>query len=562
MKPEEMRAKIQELVDRFAPWEEPCKQKKVLVIEAVKNAELVSIFNELHSLMQHSVFFEVILQTGFQKICSKNVTRRDQSLKEIESWNLASPILPLLEAMHDVLIKSQRESKGVKFKVSPFSSLEVGKQYWDGGAVFGFDSIISQQLMTSVKNELFLGFFALDLTESSDQETYRKIITQLNQSPQNATALLSVCDGVFSESICFIKDENGLTALLATKDHSEKVSYIHRFTRELATENKITLLPCKNMKIIHNGDCSIYSEININGILYEALKRQSIYKTLMALKENKLNLSDARIQMADLGIQSSTRGDPPLLRRWLCGNAGLFFLRAHAQGWLDFCEKIGIHPVYMIKTKDQNWSIELYKSNIYLNYPLFFPLPIPILDSVIGDTLKDFPTSSPGQFQLPNDENGESRIVKIPTEESINTPPVAFDDEEESKQYLINCINLAILGKSKVNNPSTDIPKLGADSYLGWMSANASGTRGWNRFSHWYHGDSGIKRARELLEVTNNRNSTYKQILEQLQKANGESSNNKHSLSRYLLSQLHRFSFTEVEKINEDDFKEIKLSLI
>jgi hypothetical protein len=185
-------------------------------------------------------------------------------------------------------------------------------------------------------------------------------------------------------------------------------------------------------------------------------------------------------------------------------------------------------------------------------------------DKVIVTNI-NFSIPSPSQFLLPNGENGEPRIVEIPTEESISTPWVTFHKlarAEERKQYLINRINLAILGKVEVNNPSADIPLANEDSYLGWMSANASGTRGWNRFSHWYHGDSGVERARELLEVTNNPNSTCKQILEQLQKANGESSNNKHSLSRYLFSQLNGHSFADLATLSEDDFNGIKLNLI
>ncbi|MBA3535762.1 MAG: ankyrin repeat domain-containing protein, partial [Tatlockia sp.] len=126
------------------------------------------------------------------------------------------------------------------------------------------------------------------------------------------------------------------------------------------------------------------------------------------------------------------------------------------------------------------------------------------------------------------------------------------------RQKLIDKINVAILGKDKVNNPKTELPIDDKTSYLGWMNLKATGTRGFSRFSHWYHGDSGVKRARDLLEIANNPEASYEVILSHLQNAFKDSSNHKHSLSRYLVAQFNGQDFAELKELKDESFTEIK----
>lgn len=118
-------------------------------------------------------------------------------------------------------------------------------------------------------------------------------------------------------------------------------------------------------------------------------------------------------------------------------------------------------------------------------------------------------------------------------------------------------INTAILGKSIITN-AMELPKNNDHSYLGWMNNHALGTRGINRFSHWFHGESGIKRARELLEVANNPKSSSSEILKKLQSTFEESSQHTHSLSRYLVAQFDQRDFREFERLTDDQFQAIK----
>lgn len=137
--------------------------------------------------------------------------------------------------------------------------------------------------------------------------------------------------------------------------------------------------------------------------------------------------------------------------------------------------------------------------------------------------------------------------------------PIFKNSMESSKkiQNLREKINFAILGKKIVKDAKTESAE--EDSYLGWMSKHATGTRGITRFSHWFHGASGIERARRLLEIANDSTATYSEILDQLKSTFHQSSYHKHSLSRYLLAQ-----FTETPQLvmgaSDDKFRGMKIS--
>lgn len=130
----------------------------------------------------------------------------------------------------------------------------------------------------------------------------------------------------------------------------------------------------------------------------------------------------------------------------------------------------------------------------------------------------------------------ETENAHLHTLESSLSNEMRLTLVREKKRYLIQKINQAVLGKSVItpNNALAESPDEDEDSYLGWMEENASGTRGLTRFSHWYHGDSGKNRARDLLAITNNFNSSYEDITDKLAEVISESSNTNHSLKTYL----------------------------
>lgn len=101
---------------------------------------------------------------------------------------------------------------------------------------------------------------------------------------------------------------------------------------------------------------------------------------------------------------------------------------------------------------------------------------------------------------------------------------------------------------------------VGIHNYLDWCSKNVSGTRGLTRFSHWYHGDSGIRRAQDLKKTIGKFfsltaddhglvKSTIKEILQ-------GSSNTRHSLARFVCSALA--GDMEIETLPDSDYKTIR----
>lgn len=139
--------------------------------------------------------------------------------------------------------------------------------------------------------------------------------------------------------------------------------------------------------------------------------------------------------------------------------------------------------------------------------------------------------------------------------------------EEEKKYYqslrverIKEKINLAIVGKKKtemdIKNIERESPN--ENSYLRWMNENIQGTRGLTRFSHWYHGDSGKNRAKQLLKVANDPKSDLDTIVKQLKQAFSESSNSVHSLSRYLTASFGEMELNELQKASDSTFKDYK----
>jgi hypothetical protein len=95
----------------------------------------------------------------------------------------------------------------------------------------------------------------------------------------------------------------------------------------------------------------------------------------------------------------------------------------------------------------------------------------------------------------------------------------------------------------------------GVTEYLAWSEKNA---KGW-RLSHFYHGETGRIRARELLASINRARATSsedacKDALDQAYRAYGESGVSKHSLSRYMYDALHEAGQPTVGNLSDTDF--------
>lgn len=104
---------------------------------------------------------------------------------------------------------------------------------------------------------------------------------------------------------------------------------------------------------------------------------------------------------------------------------------------------------------------------------------------------------------------------------------------------------------------------IGIQNYLDWCSKNASGTRGLTRFSHWYHGDSGIRRAQDLQKKIESFSNVTADDLDLVKSTIKEklhgSSNTRHSLARFIFAALARDM--EIETLPDSDYKTIRSGL-
>jgi hypothetical protein len=182
--------------------------------------------------------------------------------------------------------------------------------------------------------------------------------------------------------------------------------------------------------------------------------------------------------------------------------------------------------------------------------------------------LDSYPAAAPylyeqwGKQYLKTDKYNQSpKVVPTPVIDKQRSPSeknCLLQQDALKIQNLREKINDAILGKKIITRAKTELPVDDKQSYLGWMSEHATGIRGITRFSHWYHGDRGVNRARDLLETANTPGATYQEILQKLQTVFQESSQHKHSLSRYLVAKFDQKDFAIVEVLSDDNFSEIK----
>ncbi|KTD04776.1 hypothetical protein Lgor_0858 [Fluoribacter gormanii] len=97
----------------------------------------------------------------------------------------------------------------------------------------------------------------------------------------------------------------------------------------------------------------------------------------------------------------------------------------------------------------------------------------------------------------------------------------------------------------------------GICNYLDWCKENATGIRGITRFSHWFHGESGVLRAQNLQRVISDSSDLNKEaLLSLLSKHLQGSGNTRHSLTRFIHAALARDN--ELETLPDADFKEVR----
>lgn len=98
-------------------------------------------------------------------------------------------------------------------------------------------------------------------------------------------------------------------------------------------------------------------------------------------------------------------------------------------------------------------------------------------------------------------------------------------------------------------------------AYLNWRATEAPGHRFFNRFNHWYHGSSGIKRTENILQQIRNGVSSH-QLMQEVKLAVEDSSHRKHSYSRYIFDVFKGPATKTVDNQNDEEFLELKTDFL
>src|SRR5580704_3587507 len=211
----QMKKEMHHLAEEFKKYQGSLGE--VTIGEIANNKELMNIFASLYHLMQSPLFFEVLCSEGF--------------IKSGGEWTLASPIAHLAATFYRFMTLSNLSD--VEFSdagsIGAFSCTECEwNSTWSG-----LDSVIGERLLSSRQDEIFLGLFDIDLRSEQDVSQYENIIKDMRSNASNRmTAVVFIYNGVYTESLFFIKNENKIEVLAATNS-SGAVSHIHRFTDEL-----------------------------------------------------------------------------------------------------------------------------------------------------------------------------------------------------------------------------------------------------------------------------------------------------------------------------------------
>lgn len=325
--------------------------------EIKKNKELMRLFSSLYNLMQFPQFFELLLGDGFKKTTKNGINK----------WDFISPIMLLIGVFYKILggLFLDRE---VYYFGHDFSCQE---KLWTGTSA-SVDFHLSQWLVKQSTDELFLGVHDVYLHDKQNKSQYENLIKKLITHPSaKMTAILDVYDGIFTEPLFFIKDAKTVELLVATNS-SGQASHIHSFTKQLIDEYKIKCTHSPNINVTHDGNCSIHAELNINSVLYEALRRNnSVYDVIDTLRKKGHSLSNHRVYLSDVAPNNNCPDKPDFstLARLLTSAARVFLILG-GSGWIEFCKTRAIHPKNIVKTAYNEWATIGYSN--WLSTKVFF----------------------------------------------------------------------------------------------------------------------------------------------------------------------------------------------
>ncbi|WP_131795798.1 hypothetical protein [Fluoribacter gormanii] len=317
-------------------------------------ANINLLFFELNKLMQDPLFIEALFHKGFKYRDPDPIpeelkkTLYQDRVCDIPGatpvWDFASSIAPLLCCF--IAFKEAESQANPEYRVMYNEELlGCREREWQSPIP------IHEELSSALKgygpnNDYFFGSFDFDMRSTQDQREYEDLIKQIKAPTfERSSALVRICDGIFTECLFFIKDGDRLEVLLATGHSVNRPSHVHHKTEKLIKKYNIKKTTCSKITVIHDGNCTLHSTLNINTVLQLAtlLPNASVYTVLDKLRKNRLNLNDFRIQYEDSPkVDEKFKPDGPTYVRLLFAVGVLAKNIGLETQWSDFCKKRSI----------------------------------------------------------------------------------------------------------------------------------------------------------------------------------------------------------------------------
>lgn len=314
--------------------------------QAYESSQLWSILGQFYPLMHETAFLEILLEDGFKNIGAK---------LSAKTWTFASPFLPLLETFCALRFFNPENPK-LLGGCHQFARTE---NIWAGES--GVDTVLSEFLITTANDAGFLGTFSYQA--GCDASSYAKLVNQIAQM-KKGSAIVLLTDGTFAECLFYLKDDKGFSVITSTKLDGVTPSYLHTVTAQLIEKHKrhkLTRISSPGVRVQHDGNCTVYSEICINAFLNSAAASKSLYRTFCSLRDGNLSLYDQRVEAKDLKLRPQNGLAFPTLAALLSKlESGLANLGVKV--WSDYCLNLNIHPRYLVKLIDKSYITEQYKS--------------------------------------------------------------------------------------------------------------------------------------------------------------------------------------------------------
>lgn len=290
----------QQLINLFQKVGNITTREKIAEIEAIPGA--VNFFTTIYNVLMDKSYWAQLFTTMHRT--QRNLWVLETGMELI----IQCAVLyfgykkNLRETPEDTFANAHTINKSYSFHVTDYE--------WNNQA------IPTKDWPNQLKTETFFGSHTINLFCGISEESLHQ--TKLNYESifhsvivtKNSSAIFDIGDGTYVAPV-FIFNHNGKTTLLLAGN------YTHAATRDLINKFKLNTIPSPNIPMLHNGDCSVYTRVNINLVAALARQEHSILQVLIKLSKNEINLKSHFLDYTDINLITQPQPSPLCIARML-----------------------------------------------------------------------------------------------------------------------------------------------------------------------------------------------------------------------------------------------------